>query len=381
MTTIKRAIAEALEDLSENNFLKFCHHLRDRREEPRVRRRAVEGKSFLQITDLLVSTFTEPKALQVTLELLKQINGNEEARILYSKTKGCVDNGDPTFPKTWKGQLETKPSQDALKHAAVQWSLQAAQQHGGPPVKKPEERKAAARACVLSEGGDPRNDRLVLSRFLIQFGKYKGKTFKWLLENDVGYTAMLVANHQKEREHSMRQNPLMANKDSLTQYAMTFRKVSKEVRFHHEYEKAKEFALQSGQEGKALVGFGLHRLERLQDLYESKIPEKISYVNFLRTMKSTCDPGSKMEVAVRYILQRDQEQAAAATNRPTTSFAPQAAPKRPTKRKQVQAIPHPPPPFLLLNKLIKEKENKSGLTHSGSTPTPLKSQFYSGTSN
>lgn len=79
-------------------------------------------------------------------------------------------------------------------------------------VKKPEEVKAEAKARVLSEGGDPSNDRLILSRCTIQFGKYKDQTFKWLLENDVSYAAMLVAEHQKERESSTSQHPQMVNK-------------------------------------------------------------------------------------------------------------------------------------------------------------------------
>ncbi|XP_045901929.1 uncharacterized protein LOC123968937 [Micropterus dolomieu] len=338
--TIKLAIVHVLEDLSEINFQKFCHQLRDRREEPRVRLRAVEGKTVCQIADLLVSTFTKIKAPEVAVEILKQINCHEEAETLYSKTKACVDRGDPIFPKTSTGELETNPSEEARKQAAGQRILRATRSG----VKKPEEVKAEAKARVISEGGDPSNDWLILSRFMIQFGQYKGQTFKWLLENDVGYTAYIVAGHQKQREPTMYQSPLMANQDSLTQYASAYCELKKEVRFHRGYNRS----LQSGQEGKALVGFGLHRLDTLQDLYESKDPNKISYVSFLRTKKSTCDPGSKMEDAIRYILKRDQRRGAAATRRPTPSFAPRAARKhtrdqpttasRPIVRKQKRSL-------------------------------------------
>ncbi|XP_074510964.1 uncharacterized protein LOC141779830 [Sebastes fasciatus] len=311
--TIKHALGSTLEDLSKNDFFTFCHLLRDRREEPRVRYRDVEDRTLWQITDLLVSTFTEPKALQVTLEILRQINCNEEAETLYSKTKDCVDKGDPTFRKTSTGKLETKPSQEALNHTAGQWSAGHGGPpagHGGPPVtvKKPEEVEAEAKARILSEGGDPRNERLVLSRCTIQFGQYKGQTFKWLLENDVSYIGYLVASHQKQRQDTMSQSPLMANKDSLTTYAIAYPEVLTEVRF----QRACDRSQQSGQKGKALVGFGLHRLETLQDLYNSKDKDKISYVNFLRDMKSTCEPGTKMDVAVKYVLQCDQKQASAA---------------------------------------------------------------------
>lgn len=96
---------------------------------------------------------------------------------------------------------------------ASQLLLQAAQ-GGGASVtaKKPEEVEAEAKAQILSEGGDLSNERLILSRCKIQFGKYKGQTFKWLLENDVGYTAYIVASHQEQRDHTMCSPLLTANK-------------------------------------------------------------------------------------------------------------------------------------------------------------------------
>ncbi|XP_070768301.1 apoptosis-associated speck-like protein containing a CARD [Enoplosus armatus] len=70
--TIRMALANTLEDLTKQNFDKFCHQLLDRRGEPRVRRNRVENKNFLDITDVLVSTFTESGALQVAVELLRE---------------------------------------------------------------------------------------------------------------------------------------------------------------------------------------------------------------------------------------------------------------------------------------------------------------------
>uniref|UniRef100_A0A3Q3EXP2 Pyrin domain-containing protein n=1 Tax=Labrus bergylta TaxID=56723 RepID=A0A3Q3EXP2_9LABR len=76
------ALADMLENLSESNFDKFCSHLLDRREEPRVRRRQVEGKNFLQIADVLVSTFTEAGAVKVAVELLGCANCGQEVEEL-----------------------------------------------------------------------------------------------------------------------------------------------------------------------------------------------------------------------------------------------------------------------------------------------------------
>uniref|UniRef100_UPI0037E79ADA uncharacterized protein n=1 Tax=Semicossyphus pulcher TaxID=241346 RepID=UPI0037E79ADA len=319
--TIKQAVAEALDELSEADFLRFCDLLTDRREEPRVRSSSVEGKRPWKIAEVLVSTFTEPKALHVAVNILRQMNCNEEAETLVSKTKACVDKRDPTLRKTLKGELELKASQEALKHTACRPPLHAAQQ-GGLPVKTPKEVEAKVKTSVLSEGGDPCNDRLHLSRCTLRFGKYKGQTFKWLLENDVGYAAFIVGSHQKEKAPTLHQDPLTVNKDSLTKYAMAYPEVVSKVRFNCAYKKAKERDPQPGREGDVLVGFGAHRSETLQDLYESKDPEKIRYVNYLRTMKSTCTPGSKMEDALRYIVQRDQEQATAAPFTQATISAP-----------------------------------------------------------
>uniref|UniRef100_UPI0037E75ECA uncharacterized protein n=1 Tax=Semicossyphus pulcher TaxID=241346 RepID=UPI0037E75ECA len=222
-----------------------------------------------------------------------------------------MDNGDPTLRKTLRGLLELKASEEALKYSPC--PLQAAQQ-GGLPVKTPEEVEAEAKTLVLSEGGDPSNYRLLLSRFTLQFGKYKGQTFKWLLENDVGYAAYIVTGHQKKKAHTQHQDhSRTANTGSLTAYAMAYPEVVNEVRSNCAYERSKERSRQPGREGEALVGFGDYRLETLQDLYESKDPRKISYVKFLRNKESTCDPGTKMADAVKYILQRDQAQATAAT--------------------------------------------------------------------
>ncbi|XP_026173578.1 uncharacterized protein LOC113136757 [Mastacembelus armatus] len=77
--TIKAALADVLENLSEENFKKFCHHLMDLRAGPRIRRTAVEGKSCLEVADVMVSTFTEVKVVGVAEEILRDIGCTQEA--------------------------------------------------------------------------------------------------------------------------------------------------------------------------------------------------------------------------------------------------------------------------------------------------------------
>lgn len=136
-------------------------------------------------------------------------------------------------------------------------------------AKKPEEVEKEAQAHVVSKGGDPGDPMLVLGCHSIQFGKYQGQTFRWLLENDVGYITQLVASHQREREKSASDSPLMANKDALARYSCAHPAFVEQLRFHRVHEEARARATQPGCEGEALVGFGDFKEATLKDLYES----------------------------------------------------------------------------------------------------------------
>ncbi|KAK9518579.1 hypothetical protein VZT92_023881 [Zoarces viviparus] len=166
-------------------------------------------------------------------------------------------------------------------------------------AKKPEEMDAEAWAHVTSEGGDTTNATLVLSRWKMQFGRYQGKIFLWLLENDVGYCVNVVASHQKERERTGSQSPLMANKDAFTCHFLAYPEFAEAVRFHRAFEEARVKSLKPGQEGQALVGFGDFTFETLQSLYESEDTKKIRFVNYLR--RKAPAPGTQMENAVHHL--------------------------------------------------------------------------------
>ena len=87
--TTKRAVSDALSDLTKEKLEEFRSTLLDRREEPRVRRRALEGKSVTEITDVLVETFTEDRAVEVTLTVLKEIDCNKVAQELEMSMFFC----------------------------------------------------------------------------------------------------------------------------------------------------------------------------------------------------------------------------------------------------------------------------------------------------
>ncbi|XP_054475085.1 uncharacterized protein LOC129107606 [Anoplopoma fimbria] len=209
----------------------------------------------------------------------------------------------PTFRRAPNGTVLLKASPEALGPQQVA---------GGQALsraKKPEEVDAEAWAHVSSEGGDTSNATLVLSRWKIQFGRYQGKTFHWLLENDVGYCVNLVSSHQKERERTGSQSPLMANKDAFSRYSSAYPDFEEAVRFHQAFEEARQRSLRPGQEGQALVGFGDFKFETLQSLYESDDPKKIRFVNYLR--RKAPAPGTQMENAVKFVRSRDRQKTSA----------------------------------------------------------------------
>ena len=140
-------------------------------------------------------------------------------------------------------------------------------------AKKPEEVEKEARARVVSGGGDPGNPMLVLGCHSIQLGKYQGQTFRWLLENDAGYACHLVASHQRERETSASDSPLMANKDSLARYSCAHPAFAEHLEFRRAQEEARARSTLPGRGGEALVGFGLFKEDTLKDLYDSKDKE------------------------------------------------------------------------------------------------------------
>ncbi|KAK9518633.1 hypothetical protein VZT92_023932 [Zoarces viviparus] len=201
----------------------------------------------------------------------------------------------PTFRATPNGTLLLKASPQAQ-------ALGPRQVAGGQApyrAKKLEELDAEAWAHVTSEGGDTTNATLVLSRWKMQFGRYQGKIFLWLLENDVGYCVNLVASHQKERERTGSQSPLMANKDAFTCHFLAYPEFAEAVRFHRAFEEEQVKSLKPGQEGQALVGFGDFTFETLQSLYESEDTKKIRFVNYLR--RKAPAPGTQMENAVHHL--------------------------------------------------------------------------------
>lgn len=87
MKTLKDNLIDVFDDLGQDSLKKFTRKLCDRTEEPRVRRSAIEKiKDSLDLTDVMVDTFTSNGAVTVTIEILKTIGCNEQAKELIKAT-------------------------------------------------------------------------------------------------------------------------------------------------------------------------------------------------------------------------------------------------------------------------------------------------------
>ncbi|XP_044046523.1 lysozyme g-like [Siniperca chuatsi] len=124
--TVKRALTDMLEDLDSMQLNKFCSAILDRRAEPRVRRATLEGKNFLEIAHVLVSTFSESGVIEVALETLKEIDCNAQRESLAKDTStGSLTSvssyGDIMKVETTGASRQTV-QQDKLNYSGVKAS-------------------------------------------------------------------------------------------------------------------------------------------------------------------------------------------------------------------------------------------------------------------
>ncbi|XP_016328244.1 uncharacterized protein LOC107677738 [Sinocyclocheilus anshuiensis] len=146
---------------------------------------------------------------------------------------------------------------------------------------------------------------------------------KWMLENDLGYSLMVLSGHQRERETGrLDRGALLANKDAFLKYACTFEKVAEAIKVCRQRE-----GTLPGCEGDCLVSFGVHRKSTFKELYEAKDRERKRF-NCIAVLNQDTSAGSKMDALKKYILQRDQKKIRAEERKKScsASFASQPVP-------------------------------------------------------
>ncbi|XP_051570795.1 uncharacterized protein LOC127450594 isoform X3 [Myxocyprinus asiaticus] len=172
------------------------------------------------------------------------------------------------MPVNWKRKIKNPMT----VHGMIMWTScqqnHAIQEHRPCPVTE----AVFGEAKVICSGGDPFDNLLLANQSAIQFGQHRGRTFKWMLDNDLGYSLMVLASHQREHEAGrMDRGVLMFNKVAFLQYACAFPEVAEYIRLRRQRE-----GTLPGCEGDCLVGFGLHKRTTYKELYDTKDKERRS---------------------------------------------------------------------------------------------------------
>ncbi|KAK7922385.1 hypothetical protein WMY93_009287 [Mugilogobius chulae] len=125
---------------------------------------------------------------------------------------------EPHFRKTSKGipSLSDTPEARRVKSENRPWSK---------PLSS-EEVLDRAKRTLAQNNGDPNNRKHLLGFFEIQFGIYRGQTFKWVLENSLGWAAYLVNSMKREIESGKmiteKNKEVLSNKQCFKEYMELF---------------------------------------------------------------------------------------------------------------------------------------------------------------
>lgn len=197
-----------------------------------------------------------------------------------------------TFRRGPTGYLRQDPSEEA-KRIKDNPDLQ---DKSAP--QREEKVKDNARSIVFMRGGDVSDRQEVLGEYILQFGKYKGKSFRWLLENDVGYTVYLFKKVEEE-ERAGQFKAEGPKKDSLLSF-LEYGRSFKEIKDLLKYLAERSVAPTALIEADNLVGFGIHAKKTWGDVWESRAD---GYAAFI--LQQECVPGSKMDRLKHYLTQKE----------------------------------------------------------------------------
>ncbi|KAM9805319.1 apoptosis-associated speck-like protein containing a CARD [Syngnathus typhle] len=119
MTTIKKCVMDALENLTGDEYKKFCNALVDRPGDRRVEENKVRRKDYFDVTNVLVSTFSEDGTPAVVIELLEKIGCSDEAkdlddRIAEPLPKSSASKDKHFVSKHWVRLIEYVTNVDAI---------------------------------------------------------------------------------------------------------------------------------------------------------------------------------------------------------------------------------------------------------------------------
>ncbi|XP_056598241.1 uncharacterized protein LOC130416213 [Triplophysa dalaica] len=152
---------------------------------------------------------------------------------------------------------------------------------------------------VRQRGGDASDQKEVFGEYILQFGKYKGKSFRWLLENDVGYTIYLMKNLQQEEAAgvTMTEGHSKSSLVSFMQYAHSFEEILSLL--HYTSKTPAATAASPGDD--QLVGFGARAKSTWKEIWDGRADGYASFV-----MGAKCVRGTRMHKLQQYLLKQQQ---------------------------------------------------------------------------
>ncbi|XDV45272.1 hypothetical protein PO909_013392 [Leuciscus waleckii] len=196
-----------------------------------------------------------------------------------------------SFRKGPSGHLRRDPSEEA-KRIKDNPSLQ-----DKSTPQREDLVKLNARSVVLNRGGDVSDKQEVLGEYILQFGKYKGKSFKWLLENDVSY-ALYLSDKVEEEEQAGQFHPEGPCKDSLISF-LEYSRSFKEIEDLKQYLSQRPDPVAVLTEDDTTVGFGSRTKDTWREIWDTRAD---GYASFI--MRQKCVPGSKMYNLQQYLLKQ-----------------------------------------------------------------------------
>ncbi|RVE64370.1 hypothetical protein OJAV_G00125310 [Oryzias javanicus] len=176
--------------------------------------------------------------------------------------------------------------------------------------------KENARSLVFVRGGDTSDKQEVLGEYILQFGRYKGKSFRWLLENDVGYTIYLI-NKVEEEERAGQFHAEGPKKDSLLSF-LDYTKNFSEIGDLRNYLADRSVEPPAASEDDRLVGFGVHSKKTWRDVWEKR---EDGYASFI--LRKQCVEGSKMFLLQQYLKKKESQSSSQAVVPKASSNPPE----------------------------------------------------------
>ncbi|XP_057183262.1 uncharacterized protein LOC130549928 [Triplophysa rosa] len=217
--------------------------------------------------------------------------------------------------------------------AGAPWPL-TCQGYDSGSAKPKEQVLAEASTFVSTNGGDPSDQFLVLAHCKLQFGKYQGQRFRWLLENSLGYAVYLVLSISNEMAQT---TPLSENKQLFLQYTSHIREMAEEVEKYERKQEMQAEARAAGDQGCLMVEFGDFQGRSMKDVYEDQSKEAKALLRYL--VKADARPNTKMAIFKSYVLKRQASAVGTSVRQPAPPSATSSAPAPPPAASSASSSP------------------------------------------